>query len=186
MWYWPLSNKVKIPSAGEPGSFWEDRKDRRHCGVDLYAKEWSEVAAAEEGRILSTTIFTTPNLVSYWNLTYSVLVETKTGLQRYCELGSVAASPGTSVAAGDVLGCVGAVVDRDKVTHTSPAYIRDLIHKNNITMLHFELWKNEPVPVSSHASTYRGGNWFGKKKPENLLDPTEKLREALDAAHQSI
>lgn len=178
MWHWPLLDKVKIPSAGEPGSFWEDRKDRRHCGVDLYANEWAEVYAVEGGRILSVTIFTTPNLVAYWNLTYSVLVETKSGLHRYCELGSAAVSPGTSVAAGDTLGCVGAVVDREKVTHSSPAYIRDLVHKNNITMLHFEYWSNGPVPVSSPASTYRGGNWFGKKKPENLLDPTEKLREA--------
>ena len=94
MWHWPLPEKANIPSTGEAGSFWEDRKDRRHCGVDLYAREWTEVSAVESGRILSITIFTTPNLVPYWNLTYSILVEAKSGLHRYCELGSAAVSPG--------------------------------------------------------------------------------------------
>jgi hypothetical protein len=177
-WRWPLPTKTNIPTKKEPGSFWEDRIDRRHCGVDLYAKEWTQVSAVEGGHILSVTIFTTPNLVAYWNLTYSVLVEAKSGLHRYCELGSASVVPGTSIAAGEAIGSVGAVVDREKVTHTSPTYIRDLVHENNIAMLHFEYWRNGPVPVSSHASTYRGGNWFGKKKPENLLDPTEKLLEA--------
>jgi hypothetical protein len=35
-------------------------------------------------------------------------------------------------------------------------------------MLHFELWKNEPI--TTHKN-YLGGNWFAEEKPENLIDP---------------
>ncbi len=31
--------KVRVPQIGEAGSFWENRGDRYHCGVDLYAPE---------------------------------------------------------------------------------------------------------------------------------------------------
>src|SRR5665647_264188 len=58
---WPLDTRnlekmelckkesVKIPPKGEVGSFWEDRGDRYHCGVDLYAPENTEVFSVEKG-----------------------------------------------------------------------------------------------------------------------------------------
>ncbi|MDQ1252495.1 MAG: hypothetical protein QG646_1616 [Euryarchaeota archaeon] len=57
---WPLSmndsEKVeickktdRIPQKGEAGSFWENRGDRYHCGVDLYVPENTEVISIENG-----------------------------------------------------------------------------------------------------------------------------------------
>ena len=34
-----ISISSRIPQKGEAGSFWEDRGDRYHCGVDLYTPE---------------------------------------------------------------------------------------------------------------------------------------------------
>lgn len=43
-------------------------------------------------------------------------------------------------------------------------------------MLHFELWKNQPI--TTHRN-YLGGNWFGEEKPGNLMDPTGYLEQIL-------
>ena len=41
-----------VPGKGQPGSFWEDRGDRFHCGVDIYAPAMSEVHACETGEVI--------------------------------------------------------------------------------------------------------------------------------------
>lgn len=177
-WVWPLPVKIHVPAAGESGCFWEDRRDCRNCGVDLYIKDGTEVYAVESGKVLSLTTFSSPNLAPYWNMTQSILVEGDSGLCRYSGLHSASVNLGVKVEAGRLLGYVGVVVCREKVGHNSPQYIRDMLHYGRVSMLHFELWSRGPVPVSSPASPYKGGDWFHKKKPDNLLDPTTLLQEA--------
>jgi hypothetical protein len=39
-------------------------------------------------------------------------------------------------------------------------------------MLHFEIYKQYPTK----SKKYFGGNWFGKNKPKELLDPTNLFK----------
>jgi murein DD-endopeptidase MepM/ murein hydrolase activator NlpD len=55
---WPVKDSYskEIPKQGSAGSFWEDRKDRHHCGIDIYAPKGSEVVSIEEGVVIGTGI----------------------------------------------------------------------------------------------------------------------------------
>ena len=176
---WPVPNSYCniIPSDGTPGSFWENRFDRCHCGVDIYAPPSSDVVSIEGGRVIGTGVFTSPLKVPYWNVTYDVLVETDSGLLcRYAELGFVAVNTGDFVKAGQLVGNVGLVLDTCKITETSPPYIRKIKENGSPSMLHFELWDAQVVD----SDNYLGGNWFGAGKPQKLLDPTAYLESTLD------
>lgn len=175
MKHWPVPDSYSktIPSPDTAGAFWEDRGDRRHCGIDIYAPAASEALAIEEGEVMEVGTFTTPEKVPYWNDTLYVLVENKTGLVcRYAEFEEVAVAPGEPIEAGQLIGNVGIVLDTAKITHDSPPYIQKLTKKQNLSMLHFELYSSLP----GASDDYLGGNWFGDFKPKGLLDPADYLR----------
>jgi murein DD-endopeptidase MepM/ murein hydrolase activator NlpD len=175
-WPAPKSFTKTIPAIGSAGAFWEDRGDRRHCGVDIYAPAGSPAVAIEDGSVIEIGTFTTPEKVHYWNDTKYVLVENKTGsVCRYGELGGVAVAVGEFVEAGQLIGHIGIVLDKSKITQDSPAYIQKLKEKENLSMLHFELYS----PLPGDTEDYLGGNWFGDSRPENLLDPADYLRSIL-------
>ena len=176
---WPVPNSYCniIPSDGSPGSFWENRFDRYHCGVDIYAPQNSDVVSIDGGKVIDRGVFTSPEKVSYWNVTHDVLIETDSGLVcRYAELGGVTVNIGDKVKAGQLVGHVGLVLDTGKITDSSPEYIRKIKVNGSPSMLHFELWEAQ-VPDSV---SYLGGNWFGGEKPQNLLDPTAYLESTVD------
>ena len=51
--FWPLPDaRPALPSDGDPGSFWEDRGDRHHAGLDLYAPAGSAVVSIEDGIVV--------------------------------------------------------------------------------------------------------------------------------------
>jgi hypothetical protein len=50
-WPVPESYSQRIPFPPSPGSFWENRDDRHHCGVDIYAPCGSVVVAVESGEV---------------------------------------------------------------------------------------------------------------------------------------
>ena len=175
MKYWPApdSYSKEIPTVGSLGSFWENRIDRYHCGVDIYAPEGSEVLSVEDGEIIDLGIFTSPDELSYWNKTFYILIQNNTGfICKYAELGDVTVKTGEVISAGQVIGYVGLVLNMDNITRSSPSYIQEIKKNKNISMLHFELYKTPP----SKTAEYLGGNWFGDTKPESLLDPTDYLR----------
>jgi murein DD-endopeptidase MepM/ murein hydrolase activator NlpD len=170
---WPLKNTPlrRIPTRNMPGSFWENRGDRFHCGVDLYAPVGTEVVAIEDGIVESIGDATSPNILPYWNKTYYVIIKTKSNLFfKYAELGKVVVKKGEKVKSGQLIGYVGLVLNTNKIDKSSPKYIQNL--KKNPSMLHFEMYVNKPI--ESHKN-YLGGNWFGSTKPRNLLDPTHYL-----------
>jgi murein DD-endopeptidase MepM/ murein hydrolase activator NlpD len=172
---WPAPNSFSktIPKAGAPGSFWEDRGDRRHCGVDIYTPAESPAVAIEDGSVIEIGAFTSQDKVPYWNNTKHVLVENNTGLIcKYAELGNVVVAAGEFVEAGQLIGRVGIVLDTAKITPDSPPYIQKLKKSENSSMLHFELYSSPP----GETNDYLGGNWFGGSKPKNLLDPGGYLR----------
>lgn len=175
MKYWPVPNSYskEIPAAGLPGSFWEDRRDRHHCGIDIYAPEGSEVLSIEDGKIISIGIFTSPGVISYWNTTYYILMKNINGfICKYAELGSVFVGKGDSVKAGQLIGCVGKVLNDSKIDDNAPLYIKNIKNNMNYSMLHFELFDSIP----KQSKYYLGGNWFEGAKPKNLLNPTDYLQ----------
>jgi murein DD-endopeptidase MepM/ murein hydrolase activator NlpD len=175
MKYWPvpLSYEKTLPSRGSSGVFWEDRGDRHHCGIDIYAPTGCNVIAIEEGIVLETGVFTSPDGNPYWTITYFILIRHRSGLvAKYAELGEALVKSGEEVTAGQVIGRVGSVLDLDKIGEDSPLYIQDLKKTGKPSMLHFELYQSHPGMLDQ----YLGGNVFNRKMPDFLLDPSEYLR----------
>ena len=173
-WPAPGCYKMRVSGPGEPGSFWEDRGDRHHAGVDLYAPGGTPVLTAEPGVVRSVELFTSPELRPYWNATWSVLVESADGrVLRYAEMSEACVQPGQPVAAGECVGSVGQVLNLARVDDSAPGYIQRLRGKGVHSMLHFEMHAGMP-----ETENYLGGNYFCEK-PENLMDPTEYLEEIL-------
>ena len=172
VWPVPKSYTKSVPLLGNPGSFWEYRGDRYHCGVDLYAPYHCKVVSSEDGKIVDIGVFTSPQKVSYWNTTYYVLVQNRIGpVCRYAELFDVSVSSGDCVMAGQILGHVGQVLQPDKITDTAPLYIQRLKKRGDLSMLHFERYFSVPP----EDKRYSGGNWFGITEPKNLVNPTDFL-----------
>ena len=174
MKYWPAPDSYfkQIPVKGSPGSFWENRGDRFHCGVDIYAPEGSKVLSIEDGKVIETGVFTFPEKVDYWNKTFYALIENNSGIIcKYAEMDDVKVKKGESIKAGQLIGHVGQVLNSKKIEKTSPLYIQNINKNQNNSMLHFELY-NKKTDLSKK---YLGGNWFGSKKPNTLLDPTNYL-----------
>lgn len=173
IWPVPGSKTRELPKECEAGSFWEDRGDRHHCGVDIYADVGAEVVSVTPGKVLDSGIFTSPAKVKYWNVTYFIVIKGQDGLfYRYAEMKDVNVNIGDEVEEGQVIGHVGSVLNILKIDSTSPGYIQKLKDKKNPSMLHFEIFKKEPV----RSKDYLGGNWFKDEKPEGILDPKEVLK----------
>lgn len=174
MKFWPVPDSYDkiLPHGGAPGSFWENRGDRNHCGIDIYAPGRSPVLAADAGRVIETGVFTSPAAVSYWNVTYYILIRHEDGLvAKYAELEEVFVREGEMPMAGAVIGLVGSVLNPDKITEHSPPYVQLLKGNGHSSMLHFELYEGLPsMPVN-----YLGGNSFNSLKPLNILDPTSYI-----------
>lgn len=79
MKHWPIPNSYskKTPIRGAPGSFWKNRDDRYHCGIDIYAPNGSDVISIEDGKVIETGTFTSPDKNPYWNTTFYVLIKNK-------------------------------------------------------------------------------------------------------------
>lgn len=171
---WPISGDLRrsVPERGEPGSFWEDRSDRRHCGVDLYAPAGSQVVCLDDSVVVEAGRFTGPDIVPYWKETFYAILEEEGGLfVKYAELEAVEVRVGERVRSGERLGRVGSVLDPEKIDDLAPAYIRRLQQERRVSMLHLELYRCRPEP----SDLYRGGNWFGAGEPKGLIDPTRLL-----------
>lgn len=174
MKYWPVPNSYSknIPFNGSHGSFWEDRGDRHHCGIDIYAPFGSKVLSIDKGIVLETGIFTTPKAVKYWNETKYILIKNQDGLIfKYAELENILFKTKDIVSAGQVIGYVGTVLNSEKINSNSPKYIQRINEENNLSMLHFEVYSSKPIK----SKKYLGGNWFGTNNPKNLLDPSKCL-----------
>ena len=176
MKHWPVPNSYskKVPIKGAPGSFWEDRGERRHCGIDIYAPAGSEILSIDDGTVLKTGIFTTPETFSYWYVTKFVLIKNQDDiLCKYAELKDIVVKTNDIVKAGQLIGYVGTVLNADKITESSPQYIQKIKENSNLSMLHFEVYRSKPFETRK----YLGGNWLRTEKPKNLLNPRRFLDE---------
>jgi len=174
---WPLpgDRSRRVPPPGSPGSFGEDRGDRRHCGIDLYAAPDSKVVSIEDSVVVEVGAFTSPQIVPYWNETFYVVVENEDGsFVKFAELEAVDVKPGDRLSAGDKVGEVGMVLNPERIDEEAPEYIRGLKDRGRPSMLHLELYESRPEAPDK----YLGGNWFGQGGPKGLLDPTDQLLAA--------
>lgn len=170
---WPVPESLsKEPQRpGVPGGFWENRGDRYHCGVDIYAPFGSDVLAVEAGVVIDITSFTSPKTVSYWNETLAVIVRGTSGHYfKYAELNDVVVHHDQKLHGGQLIGHVGKVLNPLQIDDSSPDYIRKLKKQAQPSMLHFEVYRSNP-----HLFDYSGGNYFSDDQPENLMDPTPFL-----------
>jgi murein DD-endopeptidase MepM/ murein hydrolase activator NlpD len=177
MKYWPVPNSHSrtIPRCGSSGSFWENRGDRYHCGIDIYAPFGSDVYSIDDGTVIEIGQFTSPDILPYWNITYYILIRGKSELIfKYAELGDSIVRNKENIKSGQLLGHVGMVLNKEKVTQKTPKYIQNLIKKQYCSMLHLEVRNS----LYEDNNEYLGGNWFGKNKPDTLLDPTTFLRNS--------
>jgi murein DD-endopeptidase MepM/ murein hydrolase activator NlpD len=178
MKFWPVpdSYSKNLPGKGDPGSFWENRDDRHHCGVDIYAPKGSRVVAVESGEVVGVGQFSSPEILPYWNRTYYILIKHHDGIvSKYAELEKVNVKVGDSVRAGQAIAQVGSVLNPERITDASPPYIRRLRENGNQSMLHFELHKGMPALLDD----YLGGNCFQREIPVSLLDAASYLKEAM-------
>ena len=174
MKFWPVpdSYRKSLPRSGEAGCFWENRGDRNHCGIDIYAPPESSVLAVDAGRVVKVGIFSSPEAVPYWNVTHFILIRHEDGLvANYAELQEALVKEGDEVRGGDAIGLVGAVLNPEKITESSPFYVQRLKNNGHSSMLHFELYRGAPT----FPSNYLGGNAFDPLRPPNILDPTTYL-----------
>lgn len=175
---WPVEipmNKT-IPSRGEPGGFLEHRGDRKHCGLDIYAEQGCNVFAIESGVVIFVDIFTSKEMIPYWNTTYQIIIKGESGLfYRFAELNDFLVKRNEQVTEGQIIGHVGQVLHKDAITEKSPLYIQRLKKQNHCSMLHLEIYNSEPID----SEMYLGGNWFGNNKPEKALDPAKILKNIM-------
>jgi murein DD-endopeptidase MepM/ murein hydrolase activator NlpD len=175
MKFWPVPESYPDELTGNrsSGVFWENRGDRRHCGIDIYAPEGSKVIAIEGGEVIDVGIFTSNGKVSYWNETYYILIKHSTGtVGKYAELRDVLVNIGNKIQAGELIGLVGSVLNPEMVSAESPDYIKALVKNNRNIMLHFELYRCLP----GEPFLYSGGNVFTDEMPEHVMDPTDYLK----------
>lgn len=177
---WPVGADLprRIPQPGESGSFWENRGDRHHAGVDLYAPASTPVLAIQAGRVLQTYVHTSPGICPYWNTTYAIVLQLPSGLiLRYAELGEVMVSIDQVVTCAEIIGKIGQVLLPNRVLPTDPPYIQLLKDTHHSAMLHLEAYA---TPPPEQDERYLGGNYFGLTvPPPDLINPTQILEEII-------
>jgi murein DD-endopeptidase MepM/ murein hydrolase activator NlpD len=175
LWPVPKSFSKNIPKDKCQGSFWEDRGDRYHCGIDIYAPVGNEVVSVYDGSVIEIGTFTNKDIIPYWNKTKYVLLENNDGFFcLYAELEDVIVKKKDFVKSGQVIGHVGLVLNRNEISDTSPIYIQKIKRRKNLSMLHFEVYNSKPIKNEK----YLGGNWLGENKPKDLIDPNKYLKIA--------
>lgn len=160
---WPLFEQLPhVPISNSPASFAYKRSYYYHPGIDLYCPEGTEVLSIEDGVVINVEIFTGPEAIPvspWWNKTWGVLVEGKSGVLGYCELKPMFyIKPGFKLKEGDMIGRIIPVLKRDK--------------GNGTTMLHFEKYK---AGIKNHVTWH-----LEEDKPELLEDPTDLLRKIIE------
>ena len=150
-----------IPKFYEPGAFGAIRKFDIHEGVDIYTHADAPVYAVEDGVVTAVYEFTGKNAnCSWWNPTWCVKVEGKSGVVTYGELSKPTIEIGECVLGGvTVVGHVTPVL--------RPTKYRPDIRNHSVAMLHIEL----------RTETCHLDGWqLDGNRDKLLLDPTPYLK----------
>lgn len=174
---WPVKKTKRfLPKKGEIGGFLQDRGDRKHCGIDIYAPKNTPVVAIQSGKVVLVDTFTSPELISYWNKTFQIIIKAESGLfYRYAELHDTCVKNNDMIHEGETLGHIGQVLNTERIDNRSPDYIQRLKKQRHDCMLHLEIYDSKP----EKNDNYLGGNWFGKHRPNHIRDPAEILKKII-------
>ena len=168
VWPVPDSYQKSLPKQGEYGSFWEHRGDRFHAGIDIFAPPGADVLSIQNGKVIDIGIFTTPEQAKYLNKSFYVTIKTPQNLNiKYAEIGNVCVRIGDFVNAGQKIGEIVEVLNREHLSHSTPHYLRQMIEQNKTSMLHLEAY----IAPIAEVKPYQYGNYFGKVKPYSVVDP---------------
>ena len=149
-----------IPRFYEPGAFGAIRKFDIHEGVDIYTHDGAPVYAVEDGVVTAVYEFTGKKAnCDWWNPTWCVKVEGKSGVVTYGELIEPMINVGAKVYAGGIIGHVTPVLKPEKY--------RPDIRNHSVAMLHLEL----------RTETCHLDGWqLEGQRDKRLLDPTPYLK----------
>lgn len=149
-----------IPRFYEPGAFGAIRKFDIHEGVDIYTHDGADVHAVEDGVVTAVYAFTGKKAdCDWWNETWCIKVEGKSGVVTYGELAEPMINVGAKVYAGGIIGHVTPVLKPEKY--------RPDIRNHSVAMLHLEL----------RTETCHLDGWkLGEQRDRKLLDPTPYLK----------
>ena len=169
IWPVPDSYSKTLPKDGERGSFWENRGDRFHVGVDIFAPPGADVLAVQNGKVIDIGIFTTPEQAKHLNKSYYITIKTSQNLNiKYAEVTNIVVRIGDFVNAGQKIAEVAKVLNEEHLSHNTPHYLRDMIEKGMVSMLHLESY----IAPIAEVRPYSYGNYLGKTKPYSVIDPT--------------
>jgi phosphopantothenoylcysteine decarboxylase len=172
-WQFPIRlNEVSgIPVGSHLGAFGAVRKHDRHCGVDLYCEDGTDVFAVEDGFVVSIEDFTGKAAgCGWWLDTKAVKVEGPSGVVCYGEI-----SPNSYLVVGD------RVYKRSLIGRVTPVLppnkLRTDIEGHSCSMLHLQIYK--------HGTLHRADNIGPTDElPEEMIDPTPYLLEAANGIKQ--
>jgi hypothetical protein len=167
---WPVPNSYskKLPEKGTLGSFWENRGDRHHTGVDIFAPPGSEVVACDSGYVIDVGEFQVPEKSKYINKSYFVSIKTEDNfIYKYAELSEVYVNMGDYVLEGTPIGQIDIIINPENLDYKTPDYIFDMVDDDRLSMLHLEIYL---APITE-VKPYESGNFLGDEKPYSLIDP---------------
>ncbi|CAB4197003.1 hypothetical protein UFOVP1290_523 [uncultured Caudovirales phage] len=160
---WALKNKMpSLPSVNSVGDFASRRSFYHHPGIDVYCESGQIVQCIEAGTIVNIEVFTGPNATPtspWWNETWSIMIEGKSGVIGYCELKPFPyLEIGSELDEGEAIGTIIPVLKKDKGNGTTMAHIEHYIHgtKEHVTWL------------------------LDTNKPESLLNSRELLEKIIN------
>ena len=158
---WRGTFRDYIPRFYEPGAFGAIRKFDIHEGVDVYTHDEAPVYAVEDGVVTAVYVFTGKKAdCDWWNETWCVKVEGKSGVVTYGELVEPTIEVGENVIGGvTVVGHVTPVLKPEKY--------RPDIRNHSVAMLHIELRRE-----TCHLDGWK----LDGARDKRLLDPTPYLK----------
>jgi murein DD-endopeptidase MepM/ murein hydrolase activator NlpD len=168
VWPVPDSYSRELPKRGTLGSFWENRGDRYHCGVDIFAPVGSDVISVQNGKVIDVGRFTSPSDANYLNESFYIIIKTPQNLNiKYAEVDTVLVRIGDFVNAGQKIASISKVLNEEQLSHSTPHYLREMMGKGLVSMLHLEAY----ISPISEVKPYLYGNFMGEEKPYSIVDP---------------
>jgi len=179
VWPVPDSFSKSLPKEGMLGSFWQNRGDRYHCGVDIFAPAGSDVLAIQNGKVIDIGKFTSSDTTNFLNESYYIIIKTSQGINvKYAELEDITVRIGDFVNAGQRIARIAKVLNEEHLSHSTPHYLREMILQGKYSMLHLETY----IAPISEVKPYIYGNYVGKTRPFSVIDPALFLNGSV---HQS-
>ena len=168
VWPVPDSFKKSLPKVGERGSFWEFRGDRYHAGVDIFAPVGADVLSIQNGKVIDVGTYTTSESANFLNTSYYITIKTSQNINiKYAEVDEIRVRIGDFVNAGQIIAKIAKVLNEENLSHSTPQYLREMIVKGLVSMLHLETY----IAPVAEVRPYLYGNYLGEVKPYSIIDP---------------